>query len=86
LFTVLTALQSALEGISGDITPATVIARVKAMPEKDLPGETGLKFRCNGKASSLLPATCVRGGLVTTLDDKGQPSSYKALGVSPIAG
>ncbi len=77
-------LQTALEGISGDITPATVTATIKAMPESELPGAAGMKFRCNGKASAQAPAVCVRGGLSTTLDDKGQPTEFQVLGSSPI--
>jgi branched-chain amino acid transport system substrate-binding protein len=84
LFVALGALQSATQGITGDITPATIISTIKAMPEKDLPGETGLRFRCNGKASAILPATCVRGGQFATLDDKGQPSAYQVTGTSTI--
>ena len=84
MFMAVTGLHAALEGISGEITPATVIDTIKGMPEKDLPGATGLRFRCNGKANPATPATCVRGGLVTTLDDKGQPTEYKAAGVTPI--
>lgn len=84
MFIALAGLQTALEGISGDITPETVLAIIKAMPEKELPGAAGLKFRCNGKAHPESPASCVRGGLSTTLDDQGQPTEYKVLGSSPI--
>ena len=84
MFTVLAAFQTATGGISGDVTPETVIAAIKAMPETDLPGAGGLRFRCNGKADATMPAVCVRGGLVTTLDSEGQPSEYEAVGVTPI--
>ncbi|WP_420497813.1 ABC transporter substrate-binding protein [Parafrankia soli] len=67
MFMTLAGLQAALQGISGDITPDTVIATIKAMPETELPGAAGLRFRCNGKASPQSPAACVRGGLSTTL-------------------
>ncbi|MCK9926489.1 ABC transporter substrate-binding protein [Frankia sp. Mgl5] len=84
MYLTVSALHSALEGITGDLTPATVTAKIKAMPEKDLPGATGLRFRCNGKAYPALPAECSRGGLITTLDKKGQPTTYEAVGVTPI--
>ncbi|MDT3442915.1 MULTISPECIES: ABC transporter substrate-binding protein [unclassified Pseudofrankia] len=84
MFITLSGLQTALEGISGDITPATVNATIKAMPEKALPGAAGLRFRCNGKAVAGSPAACVRGGLSTTLDTQGKPTTYQVLGYSPI--
>ncbi len=84
MFLAVTGLQAALEGISGEITPATVTTTVRSMPEKDLPGATGLRFRCNGKAYPSTPAVCVRGGLLTILDDEGQPTAYRPIGTSPI--
>ncbi|OHV48825.1 ABC transporter substrate-binding protein [Pseudofrankia sp. BMG5.36] len=84
-FMLTAGLQTALDGISGDITPATVTSTIKAMKETELPGGAGLKFRCNGKADPANPAVCVLGGLTTTLDDKGQPAAYKVLGNTPIA-
>ncbi|OHV33422.1 branched-chain amino acid ABC transporter substrate-binding protein [Pseudofrankia sp. EUN1h] len=87
MFIALAGFQAATEGISGrDITPEAIVAAIKAMPEKELPGAGGLRFRCNGKASPTAPAICVRGGLITTLNAKGQPTDYKAVGSSPIGG
>ncbi|WP_007517423.1 ABC transporter substrate-binding protein [Pseudofrankia saprophytica] len=84
MFTQVTAFQLATDGISGDITPTSIVAAIRAMPEKDLPGAAGLRFRCNGKAITGEPAVCVRGWLTTTLDDKGRPGPYKPVGVTPI--
>lgn len=84
MFVTFAGLVTALEGIKGDITPASATAAIKAMPEKELPGAGGLKFRCNGKASPETPAVCIRGGLATTLDSDGQPTDFKVLGTSPI--
>ncbi|OHV65061.1 branched-chain amino acid ABC transporter substrate-binding protein [Pseudofrankia sp. BMG5.36] len=84
MFMTLAGLATAVEGIKGDITPATVNATIQAMPEKELPGSGGQKFRCNGKADPANPAVCVRGGLSTALDDKGQPSRFDVLGSTPI--
>ncbi|MCK9930478.1 ABC transporter substrate-binding protein [Frankia sp. Mgl5] len=84
MFVTFGGLAASLEDIKGEITPATVTAAIKAAPEKELPGASGLKFRCNGKAYPDQPAACVRGGLSTTLDSDGQPTEYKVLGTSPI--
>ncbi|MBL7500272.1 ABC transporter substrate-binding protein [Frankia sp. CNm7] len=84
MFISLAGFQTAVEDIQGEITSASIAAAIKAMPEKELPGAGGLEFRCNGKASPTSPAICVRGGLVTTLDAKGQPKEYDVLGSSPI--
>nr|WP_238429541.1 ABC transporter substrate-binding protein [Frankia nepalensis] len=84
MYMTLAGLAAALEDISGDITPETIIATIKAMPEKELPGAAGMKFRCNGKADPENPAVCVRGGLSATLDDKGQPTEFEVLGSTPI--
>ncbi|WP_241835197.1 ABC transporter substrate-binding protein [Pseudofrankia asymbiotica] len=85
MFTSMAGFREALEGISAnDLTPAGIETAIRKMPEKDLPGAGGVRFRCNGKANPALPAVCVRGGLTTILDEKGQPTSYKPLGQSPI--
>jgi branched-chain amino acid transport system substrate-binding protein len=84
MFSLVAGLQAATQGISGDITPATITSTIKAMKETPLPGAAGLKFRCNGKAIPDQAAVCVLGGLTTTLDDKGQPTAYKVLGNTPI--
>ncbi|MBL7500036.1 ABC transporter substrate-binding protein [Frankia sp. CNm7] len=86
MFTTLAALQSATENLTGDVTSESIIAAIKAMPEKPLPGADPMKFRCGGLANPATPAVCVRGGLVTSLDDKGQPTGYRAVGSTPIAG
>ncbi|WP_307874776.1 ABC transporter substrate-binding protein [Frankia nepalensis] len=84
MFTVVAAFGAAVEGLTGDVTPASIAAAIKAMPEKDLPGAEGLRFRCNGKAVPDQPGVCVRGGLVATLNDKGEPDGFTPVGVSPI--
>ncbi len=85
MFISIMGFHVALEGITGDITSQNVIATAKKMPWKVLPGG-GLHFRCNGKALPAYPALCVRAGLVTQLDAKGQPTVYKAVGDTPIPG
>lgn len=85
LYTTLTALSEAMQGVS-DVTPASIISTLKAMPEMELPASGGVNFRCNGKAISWAPALCARAGLVATLDDKGQPASYSKVSDTPIEG
>jgi len=84
MFTAVAGLAAALEGITGDITPATVIETIKAMPEMELPGSGGLRFRCNGTALEFAPAVCTRGVLYTTLDANGDPTTYEQVGNTPI--
>ncbi|EFC82273.1 ABC transporter substrate-binding protein [Parafrankia sp. EUN1f] len=80
IFTAVAGLQTALEDLTGEVTPATIINALKTMPEKELPGSGGQKFQCGGKAASTAPASCVQGGLISTLDDKGYPTSYEVAG------
>jgi branched-chain amino acid transport system substrate-binding protein len=83
-YTVMSALATSLEGISGDITPASVIQTIKAMPEKDLPGGGGTTFRCGGSAMASYPAVCTNQWLRATLDAEGQPSAYEVEDSSDI--
>ncbi|ONH58902.1 branched-chain amino acid ABC transporter substrate-binding protein [Frankia sp. CcI49] len=85
MFTVLAGFQAAVGHIAGDITPQSVLAAIRNMPEQELPGAGGLKFRCNGKAVPDTPAVCTRGGLVTTLDGAGRPTTYEVVGNTPVA-
>ncbi|WP_157472620.1 ABC transporter substrate-binding protein [Frankia sp. EAN1pec] len=84
MFATFAGLAAALEGIKGDVTPATAVAAIRSMPEKELPGAGGLKFRCNGKANPETPAVCVRGGLTASLDSDGQATDFNVVGSSPI--
>lgn len=80
MFTVVAALQAATTGLTGDVTPASIATAIKSMPQKPLPGADPMSFQCGGKASPQTPAVCVRGGLVTDLDSKGEPTTYRAVG------
>jgi branched-chain amino acid transport system substrate-binding protein len=87
VYMTLSALRDALDGISGDVTSASMIQKIKSMPEKTLPAAAGLGFRCNGKADPATPAVCTRGALVTTLDAKGEPTvPYRLVNATPIEG
>ena len=79
------AVRDALDPLTGEVTPESIISTIKAMPEMDLLGGGGLRFRCNGKAQPLLPAICTRGALKVTIDADGEPVlPYEPLGSSPI--
>lgn len=78
MFTVLMALHSALQNATGDLTPQAITAAIKAAPKATLEASGGLTFQCNGKADPASPAVCSAGVLTATLDDQGNPVSYKA--------
>lgn len=84
IYTSMMAMAQALHAITGPVTPATVAATMKAMPQLHLPLGGGVYWRCNGKPVAFLPAVCVRGVLLATLNDKGLPVSYKAVSNTPI--
>jgi branched-chain amino acid transport system substrate-binding protein len=83
-YTAMGALATSLEGISGDITPETVVETIKAMPDQELPGAGGVTFRCDGSASAMLPSVCSNEWLRTELDAEGQPTTYEAVDSTDI--
>jgi branched-chain amino acid transport system substrate-binding protein len=87
MFSTMMGARDALDGLTGEVTPASIIATIKAMPETDLPGGGGLTFQCNGQAFALTPAVCTRGALRTTLDADGEPKlPYEPVGTEVEAG
>lgn len=84
MFTAVAGLAAGVEGMTGDVTPASITKALKAMPQKELPGSGGQQFRCNGKAISFAPAVCVHSGLVTTLDAQGKATAYQKVNDTPI--
>jgi branched-chain amino acid transport system substrate-binding protein len=83
-YTVMASLATALQDITGDITPQTVNQTIKAMPEQDLPGGGGATFRCGGSAMATYPAVCTNQWLRATLGADGQPSAYEVEDSSDI--
>jgi branched-chain amino acid transport system substrate-binding protein len=83
-YTVTAALAGSLEGMSGDVTPATVTRAIKAMDEQELPGAGGATFRCGGSAVASLPAVCTNQWLRATLDAEGHPDGYEVEDSSAI--
>ena len=83
-YTAMAALATALDGITGDITPESVTATIKAMRPADLPGGGGVTFQCSGTTSTLLPAVCTNEWLQTSLDTDGQPTTYQRIDSTDI--
>ncbi|WP_083472956.1 MULTISPECIES: ABC transporter substrate-binding protein [unclassified Frankia] len=83
IYFTMTALSRALDGISGDITPARITEKIKSAPKLPLPAAPGLTFQCDGSANPLVPAACSRGALLTTLDSDGEPTlPYRSFGTA----
>lgn len=78
-YSVIGSLATALEGIAGEITPATVARTIKAMPDKEIPGGGGVHFRCGGSATATYPAVCSNQWLRAELDAEGRSTAYEAV-------
>lgn len=78
-YTAMASLATAMQGISGDITPATVAEAIKSMDEADYPGADGVTFQCGGTAFPSQPAVCTNQSLRASLDAEGNPASYEAI-------
>ena len=78
-YTAMASLATAMQGISGDITPATVAEAIKSMDEADYPGADGVTFQCGGTAFPSEPAVCTNQSLRASLDAEGNPASYEAI-------
>jgi branched-chain amino acid transport system substrate-binding protein len=83
-YTIMSALATSLDGISGDITPQTVAQTIKAMSEEELPGGGGMTYQCGGSAIEIMPAVCTNQWLRTTLDAEGQPTDYEVVDSTEI--
>jgi branched-chain amino acid transport system substrate-binding protein len=83
-YTVLAALAASLDGISGEVTAASVAEAIKAMPDLELPGGGGVTFRCGGSAMASMPGVCSNQWLRTALDADGEPGSYEAVDSTAI--
>jgi branched-chain amino acid transport system substrate-binding protein len=83
-YTAMGALAASLEGLSGEVTPSTVVDAIRAMPEQELPGGGGVTFRCDGSAVASQPAVCSTQWLRTQLDASGQPTTYEPIDSSDL--
>lgn len=75
--TVLGAVES-LQGITGDVTPETITAALKAMPPTALPLGGGIMVQCNSPIS-IVPNICSTQVLVAQLDKAGVVAKAKVL-------
>ena len=81
------ALSVGTRGLQGAVTPASVIAAMKAMNNEVMPfSGTGRIFRCNGKASASGPAVCSRSVIASILNASGTPSQFNVENNAPIPG
>jgi branched-chain amino acid transport system substrate-binding protein len=83
-YAAMASLLTSLQGITGDITPESVVATIKAMPQQELPGGGGVNYQCGGSALAMLPAVCSNEWLQTTLDGEGNPTTYEAVDSTDI--
>ncbi len=84
IFSAFGALSVGTQDLEGEVTTDAVIAALRAMPNRILPGSGGRQFRCNGKASSFGAAICTASLLSATLDADGNPVSYTIINDDPI--
>jgi branched-chain amino acid transport system substrate-binding protein len=78
------SLLTSLDGISGDITPESVVETIKGMEKTELPGGGGMTFQCGGSALEMLPAVCTNDSLRTSLDPEGKPTTYEVVDSTDI--
>jgi branched-chain amino acid transport system substrate-binding protein len=83
-FQVVAGFATAVRDIGDEITPESIIATAKAMPDQELPGGAGLHVRCDGTAVPDSPAICVRGTLTATLDAEGNAAAFEPTDTDPI--
>jgi branched-chain amino acid transport system substrate-binding protein len=86
-YSVMAALLTSLEGISGDdITPQTAAETIKTMPEEEVPGAGGVTFQCGGSADPSAPAICTTQWLRAQVGDDGELGSYEVFDSADLSG
>jgi branched-chain amino acid transport system substrate-binding protein len=79
------ALARALEGMTGAVTPQSVLAAINSMQPAQLPmAPDGVTFQCGKKVVAIAPAICSSGALVTTLDKNGKGDKYEPIDTTAI--
>ena len=68
-FMMVLALLRATQGITGDVTAASVLAAIQAAKDVPLPLGHGLTFTCDSKSVPTLPAVCGSGALVEHIEN-----------------
>ena len=72
---VLIDFARSMEGLTGDVTAATVLAKMKAVNGVPRFMGGGDELICDGTAIPLTPSTCASGSFVGELDGEAQPKS-----------
>jgi branched-chain amino acid transport system substrate-binding protein len=86
-YAAVASLAAALEGISpDDVTRATAIEAIRAMPVTDYPGGGGMTYQCNSLAFPASPPVCSNQWLRTQLDADGNPTTYTVEDSSNLFG
>jgi branched-chain amino acid transport system substrate-binding protein len=80
------AMRDALDKATGEVTAASVISTIRAMPNMPLALFGGAKLRCNGKADPVYASVCAKGSVVGTLDKTGHPANVQVTDSSDIPG
>ncbi|WP_106401494.1 ABC transporter substrate-binding protein [Actinocorallia populi] len=76
MFSAVLAVQAATTTLEGEVTPQSITAAIKNMPEQELPVAGGRTFRCGGGAQPAMPAVCAKGGFMGILGEDGHPAEY----------
>jgi branched-chain amino acid transport system substrate-binding protein len=84
MYEALAGFATAVQGLKGEATPATIAAAAKKMPWSVLPGAGGTHFRCNNKADPTQPAVCTNALLAGKLNSSGKVVSYTPVGDDKI--
>jgi branched-chain amino acid transport system substrate-binding protein len=74
----------AMEGLTGDVTPDTIMAQLAAMEPTPMPLIDDVTFQCNGEQIALAPNTCSLDVLLATLDADGNPGEYELIEGAPL--
>jgi branched-chain amino acid transport system substrate-binding protein len=78
------ALLAIMAGGTSNVTPATIMALVKADKNVTLLLSGGITFTCNGTAIPLLPDVCSAAAYVGKISSKGVISDVKEFNPTPL--
>ncbi|WP_322754196.1 ABC transporter substrate-binding protein [Frankia sp. Cas3] len=83
-YAVVLGFARGLAGLTGEVTPATIVTGLKSTTNALLPVSGGIPFTCGKSPVTFLPALCSDGSLVTALTKEGNPTSYVKLDPSDL--
>jgi branched-chain amino acid transport system substrate-binding protein len=79
-YAVVTAFARAMDGLTGDITAASVSTQLKTAKDVPTPlGSDSQTFNCGKPPVSMFKSICSVGVQTTDLTDKGAPTTYKPV-------